>query len=143
VLSRIAESMFWIGRYVERAESTARILDVHYHLVVQDALVDESAACAALLSVMGARDAVGNDVTLESINEVLGYSLKHPSSIASTLFAARENARGAREGDAQRDPSRPAGPGDHGTQSGAELVLPLRERARCHCRRTRRLDAVS
>ena len=97
MLSRIAESMFWIGRYVERAESTARILDVHYHLVVQDALVDESAACAALLSVMGARDAVGNDVTLESINEVLGYSLKHPSSIASTLFAARENARGARE----------------------------------------------
>ena len=41
MLSRIAESMFWIGRYVERAEATARILDVHYHLVVQDALVDD------------------------------------------------------------------------------------------------------
>lgn len=97
MLSRIAESMFWIGRYVERAEATARILDVHYHLVVQDALVDESAACAALLSVMGARDAVHGDITLTGINEILGYSLEHPQSIAATLFAARENARGARE----------------------------------------------
>jgi uncharacterized alpha-E superfamily protein len=97
MLSRIAESMFWIGRYVERAEATARILDVHYHLVVQDALVDEVGACAALLSVMGARDAVEGDVTLDAINEILAYSQDHPSSIASTLFAARENARGARE----------------------------------------------
>src|SRR5436190_900683 len=97
MLSRIAESMFWIGRYVERAEATARILDVHYHLVVQDALVDEPAACAALLSVMGARDAVTGNVTLDAINEVLAYSADHPSSIASTLYAARENARGARE----------------------------------------------
>jgi uncharacterized alpha-E superfamily protein len=97
VLSRIAESMFWIGRYVERAEATARILDVHYHLVVQDALIDESAACAALLTVMGAPDAINEDVTLDEVNEVLGYSLDHPSSIAATLFAARENARGARE----------------------------------------------
>jgi uncharacterized alpha-E superfamily protein len=97
VLSRIAESMFWIGRYIERAEATARILDVHYHLVVQDALVDEPEACAGLLSVMGARDAVDGDVTLDAINEVLAYSTKHPSSIASTLYAARENARGARE----------------------------------------------
>ncbi|MEY2469668.1 MAG: hypothetical protein QOF21_2366 [Actinomycetota bacterium] len=97
MLSRIAESMFWIGRYVERAEATARILDVHYHLVVQDALIDESAACAALLSVMGARSAITENITLEHINEVLGYSLEHPASIAATLFAARENARGARE----------------------------------------------
>lgn len=97
MLSRIAESMFWIGRYVERAEATARILDVHYHLVVQDALIDESAACAALLSVMGAREAITENVTLEAINEVLGYSMEHSTSIAATLFAARENARGARE----------------------------------------------
>lgn len=97
MLSRIAESMFWIGRYVERAEATARILDVHYHLVVQDALVDEAAACAALMSVMGARDGVEGTITLDKINEVLAYSSQHPSSIAATLFAARENARGARE----------------------------------------------
>ncbi|MEY2469304.1 MAG: hypothetical protein QOF21_2002 [Actinomycetota bacterium] len=97
MLSRIAESMFWIGRYVERAEATARILDVHYHLVVQDALVDEASACAALLSVMGARDAIGHAVTLDGVNDVLAYSMDQPSSIVSTLYGARENARGARE----------------------------------------------
>jgi uncharacterized alpha-E superfamily protein len=97
VLSRIAESMFWIGRYVERAEATARILDVHYHLVVQDALVDQNAACSALLSVMGAHSAVDGDVTVDAVNEILGYSMEQPNSIASTLYAARENARGARE----------------------------------------------
>jgi uncharacterized alpha-E superfamily protein len=90
--------MFWIGRYVERAEATARILDVHYHLVVQDALGDEAGACAALLSVMGASDAAkGGPVTLETVNNVLAYSTTQPSTIASTMFAARENARGARE----------------------------------------------
>ena len=97
MLSRIAESMFWIGRYVERAEATARILDVHYHLVVQDALIDETDACSALLEVMGARDAVAGGATLAAVNEVLAFSRDQPSSIASTWFAARENARGARE----------------------------------------------
>ena len=31
LLSRVAESLFWLGRYVERAENTARLLDVTYH----------------------------------------------------------------------------------------------------------------
>ncbi len=34
MLSRIAESLFWIGRYIERADSTARILDVKYHVLL-------------------------------------------------------------------------------------------------------------
>ena len=36
MLSRIAESLYWVGRYVERAEDTARILDVHFHLLLED-----------------------------------------------------------------------------------------------------------
>ena len=36
MLSRIAESMFWIGRYVERAEDTARLLQTHLRLLVED-----------------------------------------------------------------------------------------------------------
>ena len=36
MLSRIAESMFWIGRYVERAEDTARILEVQTTLLLED-----------------------------------------------------------------------------------------------------------
>ena len=42
MLSRIAESLYWIGRYVERAEDTARLLDVHYHLLLEDRRADEA-----------------------------------------------------------------------------------------------------
>ncbi len=41
MLSRIAESLFWIGRYVERADVTARILDVQTQLLVEDPFVQE------------------------------------------------------------------------------------------------------
>jgi uncharacterized alpha-E superfamily protein len=53
VLSRIAEQLFWIGRYLERADVTARILDVHLHQVLEDPTVDPAAAAVALLAVMG------------------------------------------------------------------------------------------
>ena len=43
MLSRVAEALFWIGRYVERAEDTARLLDVHFHEVLEDPAVDEAA----------------------------------------------------------------------------------------------------
>ena len=42
MLSRIAESLYWIGRYIERAEDTARLLDVHYHLLLEDRGADEA-----------------------------------------------------------------------------------------------------
>ena len=58
MLSRVAEALFWIGRYVERAEDTARLLDVHFHEVLEDPDVDEATACAVLLTVMGVPDEV-------------------------------------------------------------------------------------
>jgi uncharacterized alpha-E superfamily protein len=96
VLSRIAESMFWIGRYVERAEDTARILDVQTQLILEDSTVDEGATCGALLSIMGIDEVpAGADVAL--VLDVLCYDLSSPTSIASALAAARESARRARE----------------------------------------------
>ena len=53
MLSRIAESLFWIGRYVERADGTARLLDVHLQLLLEDPWVDEDTACRSLLKVIG------------------------------------------------------------------------------------------
>ena len=47
MLSRIAESLFWIGRYIERADGTARILDVYLQLLLEDVAVDEDTACRA------------------------------------------------------------------------------------------------
>ena len=53
MLSRIAESLYWIGRYVERAEDTSRILDVHLNLLIEDPWAPEDVVCASLMSAMG------------------------------------------------------------------------------------------
>jgi uncharacterized alpha-E superfamily protein len=97
MLSRIAESMFWIGRYVERAEDTARILDVQTQLILEDASIDEEATCRSLLSVMGVEDEPVGRVDLPQMLDVLCYDPNSPVSIASALAASRESARRARE----------------------------------------------
>ena len=81
MLSRIAEALFWIGRYVERADDTARILDVHYHLLLEDPWIDEEAACRALLEVMGAGDGVSSPTPITSRSaRQAGSSSIHGSS---------------------------------------------------------------
>ena len=53
LLSRVAESIFWVGRYVERAEGTARILDVSVYQALEQSDVEGSHAARRLLAVMG------------------------------------------------------------------------------------------
>lgn len=97
MLSRIAESMFWIGRYVERAEDTARILDVQTQILLEEAGTDENATCRTLLSIMGVDVPADAVVDTETMMEQLAYDPASPASIAATLAAARESARRARE----------------------------------------------
>ncbi|MGH9121182.1 MAG: alpha-E domain-containing protein, partial [Acidimicrobiales bacterium] len=96
MLSRIAEALYWMGRYMERAEDTARILDVHVHHTLEDAYVDSVRACRAVLQVMGV---AAPEATLDaaSVSRVLAFDRAQASSITSVLIAARENARGVRE----------------------------------------------
>ena len=101
MLSRIAESLFWIGRYVERAEDTARILDVQTQLILEDPGVDEETTCRNLLSIMGVElDEEQMRTTrfdTAEVLRVLAYDVSSSASIAATLAAARESARRARE----------------------------------------------
>jgi len=97
VLSRIAESLYWLGRYVERAEDTARILDVHYHLLLEDRWVDEASACGALADVMGLADQANGATDSVLLTRVLAFDEDYPGSIVRCLEAAWENGRGARE----------------------------------------------
>jgi uncharacterized alpha-E superfamily protein len=97
MLSRIAESMFWIGRYVERAEDTARLLDVQTQLILEDSTVDEDATCRTLLSIMAHEAEIRGPVTTATVLEVLAYDAQSGASIAAALGAARESARRARE----------------------------------------------
>lgn len=96
MLSRIAEALFWIGRYVERADGTSRILDVHLQALLEDSWADEDLSCRSLLSVMGAPAPKG-PVDRNRLVELLVADLSNPSSIIGALAAARENARRARE----------------------------------------------
>ena len=98
MLSRIAESLYWIGRYAERAEDTARILDVHVHRLLEDPSVDEDAACRALLGVMGMqRPTEPRRQRRRRRSSILAFDTPDTTSIVGGLGAARENARGARE----------------------------------------------
>jgi uncharacterized alpha-E superfamily protein len=95
MLSRIAESLFWIGRYVERAEGTARLLDVHLQMLVEDPWVEEETACATLLNIMGCGEE--QQPNRATVVRLLAYDESSPWSIARCLSGARENARRARE----------------------------------------------
>ncbi|NIJ04738.1 alpha-E domain-containing protein [Frigoribacterium faeni] len=97
MLSRIAESLFWIGRYIERSDGTARILDVHLQLLLEDPWIDEDTACRSLLSVMGSEAASDVALTRGDVLSRLAVDRHDPASIAYSLGAARENARRARE----------------------------------------------
>jgi uncharacterized alpha-E superfamily protein len=95
MLSRIAESMFWTGRYVERSEDTARILQTHLRLLVEDTSNPEVDACRNLLALMSV-DHV-EDPDQQDLLRVLAYGRSESTSIYSSWAAARDNARRARE----------------------------------------------
>lgn len=94
MLSRIAESLYWIGRYLERAEDTCRIVEMHLQLLLDDPTVDEEAATTTLLAVMGVENAEPAAVDLL---QALCYDQHSPTSVAASLAGARESARRARE----------------------------------------------
>jgi uncharacterized alpha-E superfamily protein len=95
VLSRIAESLFWIGRYLERAEDTTRIVEVHLQLLLDDPTVDQDDAAVNLLAVMGAP--VGETADTNEVLRALCYDPLSACSVAAALGGAREAARRARE----------------------------------------------
>lgn len=95
MLSRIAESLFWIGRYVERADVTARILDVQLQMLVEDPLVREAESCRVLLDVMGVH--YQGPLDRRRLIRLLVHDFNCDASVISTLSAARESARRARE----------------------------------------------
>lgn len=99
LLSRIAESLFWLGRYVERADDTARVLDAFMHRLLDDPTTDEEAACRMLFAVLGVPvppDESG-PCDARSVLDRLGFDAQNPSSVAGSWQAAHDNARGVRE----------------------------------------------
>lgn len=98
MLSRVASHLYWLSRYLERAENMARILDVGASLALLSGQGDELAAIEPLVitDTLAAFDATGLSRTPENVARFLAWSPAHPSSIVSCLEASRENARAVR-----------------------------------------------
>lgn len=97
MLSRIAESLFWMGRYIERADGTARLLDVQLQLLLEDPWIEEDQACRSLLEVIGSTAEVPGQLTKEHLLQLISLDRTDSSSIAYCVISARENARRVRE----------------------------------------------
>ena len=98
MLARNAEALYWIGRYVERADDTARILDVTVHQLLEDSTVDPDQASRILLQVLGIEPPAAR-LDMWALTDLVAFSRGLPSgySIVDAIGAARENARSARE----------------------------------------------
>jgi uncharacterized alpha-E superfamily protein len=98
MLSRIAESLFWLGRYVERADDTARILDAFMHRLLDDPVTDEHAACRTLIGLLGVPlPDPAEPCDADRVMELVGFDTGNPSAVAGAWYAARDNARGVSE----------------------------------------------
>ncbi|MFT3876979.1 MAG: alpha-E domain-containing protein [Propioniciclava sp.] len=96
MLSRIAESLFWIGRYVERVDGTARLVDVVRLAMLEGGLgASDDSAHMVLNAVMGER--TQQRVSYAELRDRLVFDASNPSSVTGSWNAARENARRARE----------------------------------------------
>lgn len=100
MLSRVAESMFWMSRYIERAENTARFLDVNIHLLLDLSKItpaDPPNYWEALIRVTSDEtrfeQMYGKAYTAENVTDFLVFSRANPNSIYSCIALARENAR--------------------------------------------------
>jgi uncharacterized alpha-E superfamily protein len=99
MLSRVADSMFWMSRYVERAENVARFVDVNWHLIL-DSSTKEEEKWMALVNTTGDRDAFEKrhgKATRQSVIRFLTFDVENANSIFSCVRSARENARSIRD----------------------------------------------
>ncbi len=99
MLSRVADSLFWMSRYVERAENVARFIDVNLNLLL-DVGVQGSSQWAPLVYTTGDHEEFEEryeDATQENVIRFLAFDRDNPNSILSCVSNARENARASRE----------------------------------------------
>lgn len=97
MLSRHAEDLYWLGRYVERAEDTARMLDVTYHQLLESPPHDESTAWRELLEVLYLAGVYPGAMDGRQVSRYLVVDRENPGSIVAAVERARMNARGLRD----------------------------------------------
>jgi uncharacterized alpha-E superfamily protein len=107
MLSRVAENLYWISRYVERAENVARLLDVGFHLELDASSlasegVEEPSPIESILSILACGESFkkqhgAGSKKREEVLRFLTFDRHHTQSITAMLARARENARATQE----------------------------------------------
>jgi uncharacterized alpha-E superfamily protein len=99
LLSRVADAVYWMGRYIERAENVARFIDVNHNLMI-DLPGDYAGQWQPIIDTTGDRGLFQRRYGVASQQNVvrfLSFDPEYPNSIYSCVLAARENARSVRE----------------------------------------------
>ncbi len=100
MLSRVANSIYWMSRYIERAENVARFIHVNFNLLLDYPGFSDKRQWAPLVATSGDdqdfRSRYG-EATEENVIQFLSFDTKNPNSIISCLYAARENGRAVRD----------------------------------------------
>jgi uncharacterized alpha-E superfamily protein len=103
MLSRVANSLYWMSRFIERAENVARIVDVMHQLTLDLRLFDSGAArnhWLPIVQTMGEEErffTLYDEATSHSVREFLTFHAENPGSISNCIAMARENARMVRD----------------------------------------------
>lgn len=103
MLSRVANSLYWMSRYLERADNTARLVDVNLQLLLDHVALDDEALVGNWLPIV---ESAGDEAlfaslydraTAASVSEFLVFQAENPNSILGSISQARENARMVRD----------------------------------------------
>src|ERR1700682_2657878 len=97
MLSRVADGLYWMTRYLERAEHSARLVDVDLQLVLDQSPDAGAGRWRFLLEALHSAGAENGPVHPTKLVDKLVFSRANPSSIVSCIAAARENLRHVRE----------------------------------------------
>jgi uncharacterized alpha-E superfamily protein len=97
MLSRVADSLYWMSRYLERAEHTTRLLDVNLNLMLDETSRSSDHRWLRLLQALGKPKRLKWEGSAYELARTLTFDTSHKSSVVSCIIAARENARHVRE----------------------------------------------
>ncbi len=97
MLSRVADSLYWMSRYLERAEHTTRLLDVNLNLMLDESSTSAEHRWHRVLKALGSPKETEWAGDPYALTWALTFDTGNKASIVSCIIAARENSRHVRE----------------------------------------------
>ncbi len=100
MLSRVADALYWMSRYVERAEDITRILTVNFHTLLDAPVEVSEHAWQPIIAITGDEDLYREcyrEFNARNVSEFLLWNPKNPNAVTTCITLARENARSVRE----------------------------------------------